>query len=150
MLAKGEIFQIKPDLGPRRLPARQLYVTKEAKQWLDQLSTEFSGNSLLSERAEVEAIFAEFVAGQPLTDLVEVNPPAGEGIKKLKTTRFRMWGWAYGRQIFILTNACTKKETKEKLVRERDMGQKALNIRNGLGVFSSAKGHWSELFPSEK
>jgi len=105
---------------------------------------------LLSEQAEVDAIFAEFVAGRPVTYLFDVNPPAGEGIKKLKTHRFRLWGWVYGSQIFIITNACTKIALKSKTINERKMGIKALEIRNSLGVFSSAKGHWSELFPSDK
>lgn len=148
LLRSGEIEQVRVDLGPRRQSNRRLFVTKAVKEWINGLSNERLGGRLQSERDEIEAIFAEFIAGRPLTYICDVNPPAGEGIKKLKTYRFRLWGWAHQRQTFVINLACTKDDLKAKIIHERSMGKKALAIRNSLGVISSAKGNWSELFPS--
>lgn len=109
------------------------------------------GSALLSEWHELEAIFAEFVAGRPLPNvIIEVNPPAGEGIKKLKTQRFRLWGWAAAAQTLVLVAGVHKSAIKSQGLREGDFGRRALSIRNELAVFEFAKGHWSELFSSQR
>lgn len=135
------------ELGPRRQAHRRLYVSSEIDEWIAGLSDQDSGQRLQSERSEIEAIFAHFISGQPLTYFYEVNPPAGEGIKKIKTARFRLWGWAHEPQTLVLVVAATKASLVATRGLERDLGRSALEKRKALGVHDAASGHWSELFP---
>lgn len=135
------------DLGPRRMPNRRLYLSKEFEAWAEELSTEKPSGRLLAERVELDAVLAEFVAGRPLSNVIlDVNPPAGEGIKKLKTQRFRLWGWAPAAQTLVLVLGARKDDIVRRVILEKDLGKQALALRNGMGVNESAKGHWSELF----
>jgi len=149
LLRAGLIFPVKVDLGPRRMPHRILYVSKDFGEWATTLSSDRRSKALQSERDELNTIFGEFIAGKKLANvLLDVNPPAGEGIKKLKTTSFRLWGWAHASQTLVLVLGARKADLASKAIREGSMGRRARDLRNAMGVREVASGTWYELFPA--
>jgi len=147
LVREGLVLAPQVELGPRRSKHRRLFVSKCLERWrLQLLSTEPPKRTLQSERGEIDAIFAEFIAGRAMTHLVDARPPTGEGIRKIKTHRYRLWGWSAAPQTLVLLLAATKDQIAAKEVSEKRMSLAAHRIRKRWRCHEVTNGPWYELF----
>lgn len=138
-------------LGPRGQKCRRLYESREYALWSSTLCSDRRPNQLLSERGEIDAVYEAFVTGKPLANvLLGVTKPAGRGIFKLKTTSFRLFGWAPEAQTLILCVGARKSEFADRTLIERHIPPVVLALRQAMGVFEEARGEWHELFSATR
>lgn len=138
-------------LGPRRQKCRRLFECREFGLWSDSLSGHPRSSQLLSERGELDATYGEFVSGRPLAGLiVGVTKPAGRGIFKIKTTSFRLFGWAPAAQTLVLCHGARKSEIADRTIFERHLPPLVLALRQAMGVTEEAHGEWHELFAADR
>lgn len=104
-------------------------------------------SALLSEHVELGTFFGEFIAGRPVGNVViDVNPPAGEGIRKFKTTSFRFWGWAPDDCTLVLVRVASKSALASKLIQEREQGRLARDWMRQNKIKQVDMRPWHELF----
>jgi hypothetical protein len=138
-------------LGPRRQKCRRLYECREFGLWSDSLSSTPRSSQLLSERGELDTVYSEFVGGRPMAGvIVGVTKPAGRGIFKIKTTSFRLFGWAPAAQTIVLCHGARKSEFADRTIIERHIPPLVLALRQAMGVTEEAHGQWHELFAPDR
>lgn len=151
LLNLGLIRAPEVPLGPRRQKCRRLYECREFGLWSDNLSGNARSSQLLSERGELDAVYGEFVAGRPLGGIIlGVNRPPGRGIFKIKTTSFRLFGWAPAAQTLVLCHGARKSEIADKIIFEKHLPSVVLALRQAMGVTEEAHGEWHELFAADR
>ena len=152
LLSQGRVLQWSPDLGPRDMPMRRLFVTKAFEQWSINLPAKHSGHRrLVSPKAELMNIATEFVAGKKIITFIRrVNPPAGEGIIKMHTTSFRLFGWAPAPQALVLARGAWVDETHGSHNMTREIAKQVVRDRKGLGLKDWEKGEFYEIFRFER
>jgi hypothetical protein len=102
LVRKGVIQRFEPDLGPRRMPMRELFVTQGFVSWANALPNSLPiGNRLVSPAAEMNEIAAMFVAGDRVVTIMKGIMPTKRGVIRLLTTSFAMLGWADGPQKLV-------------------------------------------------
>lgn len=149
LLSFGLIRQVRVPLLPGEMPERRLFITSEFGTWLDTLSrTQKSPNALLTERTEIATVFADFIAGRPRAGLIhDINPPKGQGIIRLRSTTFRLYGWCAATQTLLLAIGARKQDIKDKTApTDADNGRQVAAIRKGLACGEGLSGGWFELF----
>lgn len=100
----GAVLKIEPELGPRRMPMRELYATQGFVAWIEALPTTMSiRRREVSPQAEMNEIAAMFVAGKRVVTIMTQILPARRGVVRLKTTSFGLLGWADGPQRLVLS-----------------------------------------------
>ena len=151
LLSQGKVLQWSPDLGPRDMPMRRLFITKAFEKWSINLPAKHSRKlRLLSPKAELMNIATEFVAGKKvITFIRRVNPPAGEGIIKLHTTSFRLFGWAPAPQALILARGAWVDETHGPHNKTKELAKQVVHDRKHLGLDDWEKGELYEIFRFE-
>lgn len=146
LVAGGWISPWVPELGPRRLPQRRLFVTKEFEKCAMQLGSDRQYETLLDYTLELQTVAADFVAGERIvTFMRRVDPPKGEGLMRISTTSLRLIGWCPAPQTLILAIVAKAKDTHGggKLTA---LGKDVVKIRREMGVTEWAKGEYYELF----
>lgn len=150
LIATGGLQPWYPDIGPRQRE-RRLFVTREFAAWAQTLSDVREGRHLLSPRAEVEATAAEFVAGEKLIAFIRrINPPKGEGVIRINTTRYRLAGWCPEPQVFVAALGADARAMHGAGRPLNALGREVVSIRNALGVQQSLLGEIYELFQSQR
>ena len=149
LVRNGRIAEYTPDLGPRRWPARQLFLTPDFETWVDQLPDDaIVGDKLVAPFHEWEETAASFVAGAKVVNIMTaIDPPTGEGIVRLKTTSFGLLGWADDPQRLVLARAASIDETHGTDLLEQ-LGREAAEERESLGL-DWCRGHFHELFKAK-
>ena len=109
LVRKGELLRFEVDLGPRRLPIRQLYVTKGFAQWASTLPSQVKARSrLVSHASELQETAASFIAGDPIVTLMKSIMPTKHGVLRLQTASLYLVGWANGYQSLTLAAGISK------------------------------------------
>lgn len=140
------VRQIRVDIGPRHQPLRRLFLAEEMGSRVDNVS-QVAASALLSEQVELGTFFGEFIAGRPIGNVVlDVSPPAGEGIRKFKTTTFRFWGWAPDHCTLVLVIVASKADLKARRIKEGEQGRLARDWMRRHRVTQVDKRPWYELF----
>jgi hypothetical protein len=149
LIKEGRLSSVAVILGPRDQINRRLYWTTEFEQWCRQMcKSPPKTRSLIDVPTQINAAFAEFVTGRPLSSgLARCDPPRGQALWRIKTPDLRLYGWADEEQCMILAIG----ELKSIIVargypKDADMGRKAVEIRNGLKL-GYLYGERYELFP---
>lgn len=134
LLSSGEIRKIQPELGPRRLPMRELYATKGFIQWAESLPNNMPvGQRLVSPAAEMNEIAAKFVAGEKIVTTMRNIMPTKHGMFRLITTSFALIGWADHPQCMVLSRGASLDETHTR-GRLRELMKNAVAERQSLGL----------------
>jgi hypothetical protein len=141
----GAVVRIAVDIGPRRMPMRELFGTVGFVTWAGSLPNQMLvGSRLVSPAAEMNEILARFVAGARVgTDLRGIMP-SKHGVFRLLTTSFALLGWAERPQCLILSHGASKDETHERGALTR-MKNEAVAERKALGLSWDGR-HFNELF----
>jgi hypothetical protein len=115
LVRKGIVQRFEPDLGPRRLPMRELFVTSGFVAWANSLSISGqTGSRLVSPTAELSETAAMFVAGDKVVTVMRGIMPTKHGVVRLFTTSFALLGWADGPQRLVLSRGITKAGSHQK------------------------------------
>lgn len=151
LVKQGQLLNWSPELPPGKLPKRRLLITKDFSSWAQNLPEEFEGkNRLLAPKVELETIVADFVSGARVISFIRsVNPPAGEGILKVHTSSFRLFGWPYAHQSLVLALGANVHATHGKGQPVKKLAKQAVTIRKKLGITEWTKGQLHELFRFE-
>ena len=114
LVRKGVVQRFEPDLGPRRMPMRELFVTAGFVTWAGALPNQMPvGSRLVSPAAEMDEIAAMFVAGERVITIMRGIMPTKHGILRLLTTSFALIGWADGPQRLVLSRGASLDETHQ-------------------------------------
>lgn len=151
LLRRGELSRWEPELGPRRLPQRRLFVTAEFAAWAQSLPDQLATSQrLVAPAAELNEIAASFVAGDKLISFIrKIDPPRAQGLMRLNTTSFRLAGWCPAPQALVLAQGATADATHGGGVRLSDLGKEVVRIRRKLGFTTWETGEIYELFRAE-
>jgi hypothetical protein len=105
---KGFLFRYDPNLGPRELEQRQVYLSKAAAKWLDDVlpNMDSQWNSSHSPLEQVDALLARFCSGGALAHSRQFHAmhPITKGIWELKTADVRMFGWFFEKDCLVISN----------------------------------------------
>lgn len=147
MEAIGLVAKAFVPLQPGQQPQRILYVSPDFVQWLKALPVVAARRTLLSERAEVLTILADFVSGKKMAGFINnVDPPAGEGVLRLKTTSFRIYGWCPAPMTLLIHCAQRKDDIRKKLCpSDANTGRAVAADRKAWGS-NVILGGWYDLF----
>eukprot|EP01012_Entosiphon_sulcatum_P059191 TRINITY_DN83526_c0_g1_i1.p1 TRINITY_DN83526_c0_g1~~TRINITY_DN83526_c0_g1_i1.p1 ORF type:complete len:158 (-),score=0.21 TRINITY_DN83526_c0_g1_i1:131-604(-) len=148
LVLRGRLSRWEPELGPRRLPVRRLFVTREFEAWASALpNTLQTSRRLVSPAAELNEIAASFVAGDKVvTFMHRIDPPKGEGLLRFNTTSFRLAGWCHAPQTLILARGALADATHGGGTTLREIGKSVVTIRRKLGFTAWETGEFYELF----
>jgi hypothetical protein len=103
LIKEGRISPVSVILGPRDQRNRRLFWTSEFEKWARYISDSHRSKTIASTGEQLNIMFADFITGRPLTGgLARCDPPKGEGIWRLKTPDFRLYGWALEKHTMIL------------------------------------------------
>lgn len=134
LVRKGVVKRFEPDLGPRRLPMRELFVTRGFMSWADSLSSSPTvGKHLVSPAAELNETAAMFVAGDKVVTVMRGIMPAKHGVVRLFTSTFALIGWADAPQRLVLSRGASIKESHQK-GRLAQLRNEAVAERTSLGL----------------
>lgn len=137
-------------MGPRRLPKRRLFITKDFAEWAKQLDTAPRPHALLSHAGELDAIAAEFVAGERIVSFIRrIDPPTGQGLLRINTSSLRLAGWCPEPQAMILAAGAKADDTHGPGKKMAALGKLVIQIRREMGVTTWARGEFYELFRFE-
>lgn len=147
LLARRLIERVPVLLGPRDQQYRQLFWTKEVSRWLDDYS-DLPTRSLVSLPLQANQAFADFISGRPMTGMTKCDPPAGEGVWKLKTPDLRIFGWAFDINAMILGGI----ELKRTLLapgppKDKHVGKAVVLVRRRLLFDGFITGEIFSVFP---
>ena len=150
LVREGRITDYKPELGPRRWAKRNLYLTPDFENWVEQLPEEMVvASRMVSPFDEFEAVAASFVAGRKVvTIMTSIDPPTGEGIVRLKTTSFGLLGWADGPDRLVLSRGVSIDASHGSRELER-LGREAAAERMGLKL-DWFRGEIHDLFRAQE
>lgn len=145
LVRKGVVRRFEPDLGPRRIAMRELFVTPEFIAWTGSLPTSMPiGNRLVSPAAELNEAAAMFVAGERVVTIMKGIMPTKHGTVRLLTGSFALIGWADAPQRMVLSQGATLNQTHES-GRLADLRNAAVAERKLLGLSWDGR-HFNELF----
>ena len=149
LIRQGLVSPVPVILGPRDQKNRRLFWTAEFEQWARQICETHRSRSIASSAEQLNIMFADFISGRPLTSgLARCDPPKGEGIWRLKTPDFRLYGWAIDNQAMVLAYGELKSVLKKSgFPRDGDYGRFTVAKRNQLRL-EHKLGERYELFPA--
>lgn len=134
LVRQGVVQRFEPELGPRRLAMRELFVTPGFIEWAGSLPNVVPiGSRLVSPAAELNEIAAMFVAGERVVTIMKGIMPTKHGVVRLLTTSFALLGWADGPQRLVLSRGVSLDDSHKpgrlnKLRKETTAERKALGL----------------------
>lgn len=147
LVRDGLIRQVSGDLGPGQVPNRLLCVTKEFEKWAFSLPENLVTKRLLRPRVELEAIFAEFIAGSKVVSSLNWIMPAKHGCIALQTPSLRMAGWVPAPQTLVLADGALVDEAHGSGLKTKPvLAESVKNQRASFGVSTWCRGEKHELF----
>jgi hypothetical protein len=149
LIKEGHLSPVPVILGPRDQKNRRLFWTVEFEEWARQICATHRSRTLASASEQLNIMFADLISGRSLTSgLARCDPPRGEGIWRLKTPDFRLYGWALEPHTMILAFGELKSVLKKPgPPRDVDYGRKTVATRKSL-LLEHKLGERYELFPA--
>jgi hypothetical protein len=137
-----------PDLGPRRLPVRRLFVTEEFAKWAAAIPSDLEVQQrLLKPATELDTIAADFVAGEKIvTFMRRIDPPKAQGVLRFNTSNFRLAGWCPEPQTLILAQGALASRMHGAGRPLTALGREVVRIRKAMGVLTWERGEFYALF----
>ncbi|QQM31749.1 hypothetical protein JET14_06160 [Martelella lutilitoris] len=108
-VARNELFRVDGVLDAHEQPARLLYITPRAVQWLNTNLENMASDGFYDNAAtpaqQADDLFYSFIVGEDIAaDLPpHVMLPAEDGIWELRTPDLRMFGWFWRKGVFIIS-----------------------------------------------
>lgn len=128
---KGWLWKFVPELQPRELETRTLYVAKSAKTWIEQKLPNLSSgsNSEIEPSGQLDDLLALFCNGGKLRHgrQFHIMHPRTEGVWELKTPDLRLFGWFPERDCFVLVCCEAVRPIKARRAGQLDLYQKCIN-----------------------
>lgn len=134
-------------LRPGEMPQRRLFVTKGFKQWTTTLIGTQPKRALVSESVELGTVFADFIGGRKHVGMInDLNPPAGQGVYRLKTASLRLYGWAPEPRTLVLDIGQRKSGIVAKTApKDRETAKMVIANRKAMGVMKWETGSWADV-----